>query len=120
MTLANLPTRPTLSALLLAMCLLPSCYTDRSKGTSEDATDTPTSGNVGISVDETFAPVLASQVDTFQKLYTDAHLRVSYQPEDSVFLDLLNDKVKAVIVSRELNADEQQVLKKQDMLPVTT
>ena len=120
MNLTSLPPRPTLGALLLALCLLPSCYTDRSKGTSEDATDTPTSGNVGISVDETFAPILASQVDTFQKLYTDAHVRVSYQPEDSVFLDLLNDKVKAIVVARELNADEQQVLKKQDMLPVTT
>jgi phosphate transport system substrate-binding protein len=120
MTLTSLPPRPTLGALLLALSLLPGCYADRSKGTSEDATDTPTSGNVGISVDETFAPVLASQVDTFQKLYVDAHLRVSYQPEDSVFLDLLNDKVKAIVVSRELNADEKQVLQKQAMLPITT
>jgi phosphate transport system substrate-binding protein len=120
MILANLPHRPILGALLLAVSLLPSCYTDRSKGTSEDATDTPTSGNVGISVDETFAPILESQVDTFQKLYTDAHLKVSYQPEDNVFLDLLNDKVKAIVVARELNAEEQRVLKKQDMLPITT
>ncbi len=120
MNLANRPTRTTLSALLLAMCLLPGCYTDRSKGTSEDATDTPTSGNVGIGVDETFAPILESQVDTFQKLYTDAHLKVSYQPEDNVFLDLLNDKVKAIVVARDLNAEEQAALKKQDMLPITT
>ncbi len=112
--------RPTLGALLLAACLLPACHPNRSAGTSEDATDTPTSGHVGISVDETFAPILESQVDTFQKLYPDAHLKVSYQPEDNVFLDLLNDKVKAIVVARELNAEEQATLKKQDMLPITT
>jgi phosphate transport system substrate-binding protein len=114
------PGRPTLSALLLAACLLPGCHPDRSAGTSEDATDTPTSGHVGISVDETFAPILESQVDTFQKLYPDAHLKVSYQPEDSVLLSLLNDKVKAVVVARELNAEEKKTLEKQNMLPITT
>ncbi|WP_191906421.1 PstS family phosphate ABC transporter substrate-binding protein [Hymenobacter baengnokdamensis] len=114
------PGRAILGALLLTSCLLPACHPDRSAGTSEDATDTPTSGHVGISVDETFAPVMESQVDTFQKLYVDAHLKVTYQPEDSVFLDLLNDKVKAIVVSRELNADEKKELDKQNMLPRAT
>lgn len=114
------PGRTVLAALLVTSCLLPSCHPDRGAGTSEDFTDTPTSGHVGISVDETFAPVLESQVDTFQKLYVDAHLKVSYQPEDNVFLDLLNDKVKAIVVSRNLNADEKKELDKQTMLPRTT
>jgi phosphate transport system substrate-binding protein len=121
MILANLLARqgrPALATLLLAAaCLLPSCHPNRSAGTSEDATDTPTSGNVGISVDETFAPVMESQVDTFQKLYPDAHLKVSYQPEDSVFLNLLNDKVKVIVASRILNAEETKELDKQQMLP---
>ena len=123
MTLANFfvrPGRPALGTLLLAACLLPACHPDRGAGTSEDSTDTPTSGHVGISVDETFAPVMESQVDTFQKLYVDAHLKVAYQPEDSVFLDLLNDKVKVAIATRELNADEKRELDKQQLLPITT
>ena len=114
------PGRPALAALFALGCLLPACHPDRGAGRSEDSTDTPTSGHVGISVDETFAPVLESQVDTFQKLYVDAHLKVSYQPEDSVFLNLLNDKVKAILVSRELNADEQRALARQEMLPRAT
>lgn len=118
--LLHRPGRSTLSALLLAACLLPGCHPNRSAGTSEDATDTPTSGNVGISVDETFAPILESQVDTFQKLYPDAHLKVSYQPEDNAFLDLLNDKVKVIVAARELNADEKKELEKQSMLPHAT
>ncbi|AMR28359.1 hypothetical protein A0257_15525 [Hymenobacter psoromatis] len=119
-SLFSRPGRPVLAAALVTSSLLPSCHPDRGAGTSEEFTDTPTSGHVGISVDATFAPVLESQVDTFQKLYVDAHLKVSYQPEDNVFLDLLNDKVKAIVVSRELNADEKKEMDKQTMLPRTT
>ena len=121
--LTNLIFRPGRAALLtlsLAAGVLTSCHPDRGAGTSEEFTDTPTSGHVGISVDETFAPVLESQVDTFQKLYVDAHLKASYQPEDNVFLDLLNDKVKVIVVSRELTASEKKELDKQDMLPHAT
>jgi phosphate transport system substrate-binding protein len=75
---------------------------------------------VAISVDETFAPILEAQVDTFQKLYTEAHIKTTYQPEDSVMLDLLNDKVKLAVISRELNADEKAELIKQNMLPHAT
>ncbi|RZJ93247.1 MAG: phosphate ABC transporter substrate-binding protein, PhoT family, partial [Hymenobacter sp.] len=85
-----------------------------------EPTDTPTSGRVSISVDETFAPILESQVDTFQKLYPDAHVKASYQPEDSVMLDLLNDKVKLAIISRDLNDKEKAELAKQTMVPKVT
>jgi phosphate transport system substrate-binding protein len=121
MTLANFSTpcgRTILGMLALTASLLPAC---NSKGSSaEEATDTPTSGRVAISVDETFAPILEAQVDTFQKLYTDAHIKTTYQPEDSVMLDFLNDKVKLAVISRELNADEKAELIKQNMLPHAT
>ncbi len=111
--------RTFLGALLLAASLLPACSSQNSSGT-EEPIDTPTSGKVSISVDETFAPILESQVDTFQKLYPDAHVKASYQPEDSVMLDFLNDKVKLAIVSRDLNAAEKAELAKQTMTPVAT
>lgn len=85
----------------------------------EEATDTPTAGNVAIGIDETFAPILESQIDTFQKLYTNAHIKASYQPEEKVMLDLLNDKIKVAVVSRKLNKEEEAELKKQEMLPYT-
>jgi phosphate transport system substrate-binding protein len=105
-------------ALLLAASLLPACSSPSASGAEE--ADTPTRGKVSISVDETFAPILESQVDTFQKLYPDAHLKTTYQPEDSVMLDFLNDKVKLAIVSRDLNAEEKAELAKQTMTPATT
>jgi len=111
--------RTFLGALLLAASLLPACSSQSGSGSGEPI-DTPTSGKVSISVDETFAPILESQVDTFQKLYPDAHVKATYQPEDSVMLDFLNDKVKLAVVSRDLNAAEKAELAKQTMTPITT
>lgn len=87
---------------------------------SNEATDTPTAGTVGVSVDETFSPILQAQADTFQKLYPNAHLRLSYQPEEKVMLDLINDQVKLAIVARELNAEEQAEFAKQKITPRLT
>ena len=119
--LLRVPSWARLAALLLAACTLPGCHSgNKSTTAEEDYSDTPTSGHVSISVDETFAPILESQVDTFQKLYTDAHVKATYQPEDNVFLDLLNGKVKVAVAARELNAEERKELDKQQMLPHAT
>ena len=87
---------------------------------SPGAQDTPTSGTVAVSVDETFAPILQAQVDTFAKLYPNAHVQMSFQPEEKVMLDLINDKVKVAVVARELNAAEQADFVKQTIVPRTT
>lgn len=87
---------------------------------SPGAQDTPTSGTVAVSVDETFAPILQAQIDTFSKLYPNAHIKMSFQPEEKVMLDLINDKVKLAVVSRELNAEETADFVKQNIVPRTT
>ncbi|MEJ7664087.1 MAG: substrate-binding domain-containing protein [Hymenobacter sp.] len=45
---------------------------------------------------------------------------MSFQPEEKVMLDLLNDKVKVAVVSRELNAEEKADFAKQTIVPRTT
>ena len=87
---------------------------------SPGAQDTPTSGAVAVSVDETFAPILQAQIDTFAKLYPNAHVKMSFQPEEKVMLDLINDKVKLAVVARELNAEETADFAKQTIVPRTT
>ncbi len=87
---------------------------------STEATDTPTSGTVAVAVDETFAPILQAQVDTFGKLYPDAHVKLKIEPEENVLVDLINDKVKVAVVSRELNAEENAAFAKQTTYPHTT
>ncbi len=104
----------TAALLLAALAPLPGC------NGPDTPTDNPTSGTVGVAVDATFAPILQAQVDTFGKLYPDAHVRLRFAPEDSTMLDLLNDQVKVAVVSRPLNAEETAVLSKQEMLPKTT
>lgn len=84
------------------------------------AQDTPTTGDVAISVDETFAPILQAQVDTFSKLYPSAHVKASFQPEEKVMLDLINDKVKLAVVTRDLNAEEKESFAKQTISTRTT
>ena len=103
-------------AVLAGAVTVASCNGPGSPG----AQDTPTSGTVAVSVDETFAPILQAQVDTFAKLYPNAHVKMSFQPEEKVLLDLVNDKVKVAVVSRELNAEEMAYFTKQTIVPRTT
>ena len=104
------------AAVLTGTIAVVSCNGPGSPG----AQDTPTSGTVAVSVDETFAPILQAQIDTFSKLYPNAHVKTSFQPEEKVMLDLINDKVKLAVVSRELNAEEKADFVKQNIVPRTT
>jgi len=104
------------ATLLAGVAAIVACNGPGSPG----AQDTPTTGTVAVSVDETFAPILQAQIDTFAKLYPNAHVRMTFQPEEKVMLDLVNDKIKLAVVSRELNAEEQADFAKQTILPRTT
>jgi len=106
----------SVATLLVVAVAVVSCNGPGSPG----AQDTPTSGNVAVSVDETFAPILQAQIDTFAKLYPNAHVQMSFQPEEKVMLDLINDKVKLAVVARKLNAEETADFVKQNVIPRTT
>lgn len=112
------PAKPThfFITLVGGWLLLAGCQSNSGAGGIDNAT----SGNVVVAVDETFAPILQAQVDTFGKLYPDAHVKLQFEPEGDAMIDLLNDKVKMAVVSRELNAEEQAALAKQTIVPRTT
>lgn len=83
--------------------------------------DTPTSGNVPIVVDESYAPLVGVELDTFMKLYKYATVRPSYLPESEVFNRLLHDdSVRIAIVSRDLNEDEKAAMTAQKIVPRVT
>lgn len=107
--------------LATAALLLASAACNRNADSSNGPDDdTPTSGRVKISVDETFAPILKSHVDTFQKLYTYAHIEAAYKAEEDVAQDLMNNKVRAVVLARQLTAAERSKLESQQLIPRTT
>lgn len=90
-----------LSLFLLLIIGFAGCGTDTSS-----PTDTPTSGTISISVDETFKPIIDSELTVFHALYKNAHIKVNYVPESQCFKDLMNDSVRLVITTRKLSTEE--------------
>jgi phosphate transport system substrate-binding protein len=102
--------------VLFSLIFFLSCGTDFKKPYS----DTPTSGIVKISSDETLQPLIDAEKDTFMGLYQYAKLNVNHTTEANCFNDLINDSVKVIIASRKLNDKENAYFKSRNLIPVTT
>lgn len=89
-------------------------------GNSNAPTDTPTTGNLKISVDETYKPLIESEIKTFESIYSYAKISVSYKSELEAFNDLMNDTIKLIIVPRSLNKDELAQFEKWEIVPKVT
>jgi phosphate transport system substrate-binding protein len=70
--------------------------------------ETPLSGTIHISVDESFKPVIDSQLKVFESSFPNAHVLVEYKAEASCLKDLYNDSVRMVIVTRGLSLAEER------------
>ena len=79
--------------------------------------DTATEGTIKISVDETYQPLIDSEIKVFESLYPKAHVIASYKPEAECFKDLLNDSARMIIVTRDLNQEERDYIKGQKITP---
>src|SRR3954469_9185628 len=62
--------------------------------------DTRTEGTIHISSDETFKPVIDSQIKVFESLHPDAKIIVHYKPEADCFRDFAVDSIRMVVVTR--------------------
>src|SRR5262249_43910285 len=72
--------------------------------------DTTTSGLIHISVDESFKPVIDSQIKVFESQNPAAKIIVHYKPEAECLRDLNVDSIRMVIVTRGLNETEEKTL----------
>jgi phosphate transport system substrate-binding protein len=97
-------------SILLCASVLFSCNNSQSKKASE----TPTAGNIKISVDESYKSIMDSQIYTFQKLYTKAFVTAAYTTESQAFKDLLNDSSRLIIVSRKPSKNENDFIKQKN------
>lgn len=79
--------------------------------------DTPTSGTIRISVDETFEPLIEAEIKVFQSLYPKTRIIAEYKPESECFKDLLNDSARLVIVTRSYNDQEKAYFKQLKISP---
>lgn len=82
--------------------------------------ETPTRGNIKMSVDESFQLLYDTQVYTFESLYVDAKIAVSYKPEVDVLADLMNDSVRTIVLTRDLTKQEKDNLLAQKFVSRTT
>lgn len=122
----NFKKRTIYMMVLSTMCLAGAFFVTTVLGISgcnsgENGTpeDTATSGRVHITVDETFAPIITSEINTFQSIYKDAKIDASYKPEAEAINDLLNDSSRIVIVTRKLNEEEEAHFRKLEIIPHT-
>jgi phosphate transport system substrate-binding protein len=105
------------SYLLISVLLLSfSC-----KNISRTATnETPTRGSIRISVDESFQPLIDTEVYIFTSLYKNAKVKSEYKPEFDVINDFMNDSVKVIVTSRNLTESQIQYLRDTLVIARTT
>lgn len=74
--------------------------------TGKKAPTTRTSGTIHISVDESFKPLMDTEIAVFEGLHPKAHIIASYKSQSDCFRDLVNDSAMLIIATRPLNEEE--------------
>jgi phosphate transport system substrate-binding protein len=94
--------------ILLIAAFLVSCATGNHKKSNAD---TPTSGTIFISVDESFRPVIEQEIAMFEASYPEAHIIASYKSEADCFKDFFRDSSnRLIIVGRGLSRKEEKYM----------
>lgn len=108
------------SSVILVLSLLIGLYSCDKTGKKAEPTDTPTSGEVNIAIDESYSLLFDTQIYTFESLYENATVNARYLPETEALKSLMDDSVKVVVMNRALNEGEKQSFKAQNIYPIET
>jgi phosphate transport system substrate-binding protein len=87
---------------------------------NNEPTDTPTSGEVNVVVDESFSQLFDTQIYTFESLYENAKVHAKYLPENEALDRLLKDSCKVVVMCRDLTKDERKQFEQANIFPIST
>lgn len=88
--------------------------------TGKDQSDTPTSGQLKIVVDESYSKLFDTEIYTFQALYKRAKVFASYKPETQALADLMSDSCKIIVINRDLTKAEYEQFKINNLFPKAT
>lgn len=80
-------------------------------------TDTPTSGTLNMASDDSYEPTVEAEKEVFQALYVNTSIHVKYEPEDSLFADLMHDSARLIVAGRKLTAQEEAYFKSVQLFP---
>ncbi len=70
-------------------------------------------GEIDISVDETFRPVIEQQGIVFDSSFPEAKVHIHYKPESECFKDYFDKKARIILVTRQLSEQEENICKQQ-------
>jgi phosphate transport system substrate-binding protein len=73
--------------------------------------DTTKSGTIHISVDESFRPVIDSEIEVFESQFPQAKIIVEYKSEADCLKDLIKDSTRMIIITRGLTEQEEKYYK---------
>ena len=91
--------------LLIFFTLIISCKKDKK------VIDDPHQGTISIAVDESFKSVSEALTERYVALNPESKINLIIKKEDLAFLDLLENKVRVIVMSRELSDKEKQGFK---------
>jgi phosphate transport system substrate-binding protein len=98
--------------LLFAMC--------NQKSQNDSEKETILKGSLEITVDETVKPIVEDQIAVFEGTYYDAKISIKPKSEAELINDLLNQKTKVVITTRDLTQEEKDKFVKLKINPRVT
>jgi phosphate transport system substrate-binding protein len=107
----------SLRVLIIGLLLF---ITSCNSGGKKILNETPTRGDIKISVDESFQPLIDTEVFTFTHLYNNARIEPVYKPEYDVIDDFMNDSVKVMVTSKKLSDYQVQYLRDTLVIARTT
>lgn len=111
---------PVMNQFRLFAIILLAAVASCTGGSRQATNETPTRGNIKISVDESFQPLIDTEIFTFTHLYENAKITPKYKPEYDVMTDFMNDSVKVMVTSRKLSDFQVQELRDSLIVARTT
>jgi phosphate transport system substrate-binding protein len=75
-----------------------------------EPTDSEDSGTIHISVDESFKPVIDSQIQVYESSYPQTKIIAHYKPEAACLRDLGVDSIRMIIATRGYTKNEEQFM----------
>ena len=73
---------------------------------SKDYGNVPSKGEITLVADQSFGNISEALADRYMAFYPETKIKVKFQKESDAFNDLLNNKAKLIIMSRELKNKE--------------
>lgn len=73
--------------------------------------ETPTSGDITISVDESYKLLIDAEISTFTMFYQNAKITPYYKPYGDVISDFINDSVQVAVTNYKLSQEQEAYLR---------